>query len=121
MSHPLHAKEIYQYNCKISKDLKMELSLLDQKMPSVTLISKKYKFGTCFFKTLPPSNGFDKKSITTEAIWQLKLEKCEYYSDKLKNKINLTETASFKQSLGKKPSFFHVLKDQQPLYCRPLD
>lgn len=120
ISQSLYAKEISQYSCKINKELKIELSLLDRKMPSATLINKKYKFGSCFFKTLPHSNGFDNKSITAEAIWHLKLEKCEYYSDKLKNKISLADTASFKQSPGKKPSFFHVLKDLQPLHCRPL-
>lgn len=117
MSHPLYSKDVTEYSCKIDNDMKADISLLDPKNPSVSLINKNSKFGLCTLKTLPMSKGFDKNAVNAEAIWYFKLEKCDFYSEKLKAKVNLNKTPSFKQSPAKAPGYLHLLNDQQPLFC----
>jgi hypothetical protein len=118
-SHTVYAKNVTEYVCNIDKHMKAELSLLDAKNPSVSLINKNAKFGLCFFETLPTQLALDKKSVNLETVWNLELKKCTYYSDKLKSKLNLLQNSSFKQSSGKSPSYFQLLTDQQPLFCTP--
>ncbi|MEA9358345.1 hypothetical protein SHI21_19070 [Bacteriovorax sp. PP10] len=118
-SHTVYAKNVTEYVCNIDKDIKVELSLLDAKNPSVSLIHKNAKFGLCFFETPPTKIDLDKKAVNLETLWNLELKKCTYYSDKLKSKLSLLQSSSFKQSAGKTPSYFQLLTDQQPLFCTP--
>ena len=118
-SHSVYAKDFTDYVCTVDSDVSVELSLLDKKNPSVSLLSKKSKFGLCFFKTLPIGIPQNQKSVSAETVWKLELKNCDYYSDKLKTKLNLLNKASFKQSPGKSASYFQLLKDQQPLFCIP--
>lgn len=118
-SHSLYAKDVTDYICTVDDNVSVELSLLDKKNPSASLVNKKSKFGLCFFKTLPIGIPQNQKSVSVETVWKLELRKCDYYSDKLKTKLNLLDKPSFKQSPGKSASYFQLLKDQQPLFCIP--
>lgn len=118
-SQTLHAKDATEYICVIDKNINAELSLIDAKNPSVSLMSKDSKYALCFFKTLPFGMIQNKNSVNVEKVWKLELNKCDYYSDKLKSKLNLLNNPSFKQSPGKSASYFQLLKDQQPLFCTP--
>lgn len=120
-SHTAFAKDVTEYVCSVDKDIKIELSLLDAKNPSVSLINKEAKFGLCFFEALPINTALDKKSVNLETVWRLELKNCTYYSDKLKSKLGLLQSSSFKQSPGKAPSYFQLLTNQQPLFCTPKD
>lgn len=118
-SQTIHAKEASVYLCKIDNNISAELSLLDAKNPSISLINKDSKFGLCFLKTLPVGMIQNKNAVSVEKIWTLELSKCDYYSEKLKSKLSLLPNPSFKQSPGKSASYFQLLKDQQPLFCIP--
>jgi len=118
-SQTLFAKDATVYICTIYKNIKAELSLVDVKNPSLSLINKDSKFALCFFKTLPFGTILDKNSVALEKVWKLELNKCDYYSDKLKSKLSLLNNPSFKQSQGLSASYFQLLKDQQPLFCTP--
>lgn len=118
LTQTLHAKEYSQYTCAVDKEIKVELSLLDKKNPSVSLINKNSKFGLCYFQ-VRPSQLNASRALNQEIVWNLDLQKCDYYSDKLKTKLKLATNATFKQSPGKSPGYFQILKDQQPLFCTP--
>lgn len=118
-SQTIHAKDAVEYVCTVDKNIKIEISLLDEKNPSVSLINNNSKFGLCSFSTLPIGVFENKKSVNVETVWNLELKKCDYYSDKLKTKLSLLEKPFFKQSPGKSASYFQLLKDQQPLFCIP--
>lgn len=118
-SHLIHAKDVTEYICSVDKDIKVELSLLDAKNPSVSLLNKEAKFGLCFYETLPAGMALDKKSVNSEIVWRLELKNCTYYSDKLKLKLSLLQNSSFKQSQGKAPGYFQLLTNRPPLFCTP--
>lgn len=113
------AKEITEYECTLAPDLKIELSLIDPKLPSVSLQKKDTKFARCFYQTLPSSKASNRMNVSTEANWNLQLSKCETYNEKLKNQFNLSSMASFKQAQALGISYFRLFKDQQPLLCKP--
>ena len=114
----LHAKEYAHYTCAVDKEIKVELYLLDKNNPSVSLVNKNSKFGLCFYQ-VKPSQLNSNRAVNLETVWNLELQKCDYYSEKLKTKLALSPLATFKQSPGKSPGYFQLLKDQQPLFCTP--
>lgn len=118
LTQTLHAKEYTQYTCAVDQDIKVELSLLDKNNPSVSLINQNSKFGLCFFKTKPAQLNVN-RAVNLESVWNLELQKCDYYSEKLKTKLQLATQVTFKQSPGKSPGYFQLLKDRQPLFCSP--
>lgn len=113
------AKDITDYECNLAPDIKVELSLIDPKLPTVSLLSKNNKVARCFYQTLPSSKPFNKMNVHLEATWNLSLSKCETYNEKVKNQLSLSEMASFKQAQGKGISYFRLFSDEQPLICKP--
>ena len=113
------AKDITEYVCTLAPDLKVELSLIDPKLPSVSLQKKDTKIARCFYQTLPSSKPSSRMNVNTEASWNLQLSKCETYNEKMKSQLSLSEMASFKQAQGAGISYFRLFKDQQPLLCKP--
>jgi len=113
------AKDITEYECTMAPDLKIELSLIDPKLPSVSLQKKDAKIARCFYQTLPSSRPSNIKNVNTEASWNLQLSKCETYNEKIKSQLNLSSMASFKQAPGNNISYFRLFQDQQPLLCKP--
>lgn len=113
------AKDIVEYVCLLEPDLKIELSLIDPKLPSVSLQKKDAKIARCYYHTLPSSKMANSMNVSIEADWSLRLSKCETYNEKLKGQFNLSEIASFKQAKGTSISYFRLFKDQHPLICKP--
>lgn len=113
------AKDTTEYECVLAPDLKVELSLIDPKLPSASIQKKDTKVARCFYQTLPSSKAASRMNVSTEASWNLQLSKCETYNEKLKSQLSLSEMASFKQAEGAGVSFFRLFKDQQPLLCKP--
>lgn len=118
-SHAVNAKDHSAYICTINKEMKAELSLLDVRHPTVSLVNKNSKIGLCFLETLPIGISQNKKSVNVETVWKFELIKCDYYSEKFQTKLNILPNPSFKHSPGKSPSYFQLLKDQHPLFCIP--
>ncbi len=113
------AKDITEYECRLAPDLKIELSLIDPKLPSVSLQKKDAKIARCFYQTLPSSKPSNMRNVSTEASWNLQLSKCETYNEKMKSELSLSPMASFKQAQGASTSYFRLFTDQQPLLCKP--
>ena len=118
-SQNLWAKDITEYECIGHPDFKFQLSLIDSKYPTVTVQKKNVKIVSCFYQTLPSSKPFKKIYVSKNAVWNLQLSKCEIHNDKFNNLFKFSETASFRQAPALAPSYFRMLKDQQPMTCKP--
>lgn len=115
----VNAKEVTEYTCEINKDVTAEISLLDAKNPSVSLVNKNSKAALCFFETLPGSKLMDATAVSPDGQWRLKLKKCDFYSDKIKADFTPSESITFKQAPGKRPSYLRLFTNEQPLICKP--
>ena len=113
------AKDITEYECAFAPDLKVELSLIDPKLPSLSIQKKDAKIARCFYQTLPSSKASSRTNVSTDAIWNLQLSKCETYNEKMKSQLSLSSMATFKQAQGNGISYFRLFEDQQPLLCKP--
>lgn len=113
------AKEVTEYECTLAPDIKVELSLIDPKLPSVSLQKKDSKVARCFYQTLPSSTSASKLNVSTDASWRLQLSKCETYNEKIKSQMNISNTATFKQAQASKPSYFRLFQNEGPLLCKP--
>lgn len=118
-SNPLLAKEITEYECEITPELKVELTLIDPKNPSFVLKNKNTKITRCFYQTLPSSKPFNKFKASADASWYLQISKCDTYNEKMSKKFNFSQTASFRQAQKMGTSYFRLFKDQHPVKCRP--
>lgn len=115
-----YSKEVLEYTCPIDKNLKVELSLLDKSMPTVSLYSKKSKFASCQYESTPQSTTSNPRAQIEESQWHLKLKKCDIYFEKEKDKIKVVDKAMFKESKDpKRGNFFFIVEGQQPLKCLP--
>lgn len=119
LSNQLSAKDIIEYECFVQPDLKLELSFIDSKNPTISIEKKKIKIVRCFYQTLPSSTAFDKMNVSADTVWKLRLKKCETYNDKFKDKFKYSEIASFKQARGAAPSYFRMFKDLHSMVCKP--
>lgn len=117
-SNQLYSKDIFNYTCPIDKDKKVEISFLDKTKPSVGLFYKNSKFANCLFDNTQMSRPADRKSVSNQEIWQLKLIECTYYFENHKSKIEVATGPFFKRDLEKGGSYFSILNHSQPLACK---
>ena len=118
-SQNLIAKDLTEYECIVQPDLKFQLSLTDSKNPTVIVQKKNIKIISCYYQTLPSSKPYKKMNASKNAAWNLQLSRCEIHNEKFKNLYKFAESASFKQAQASALSYFRILKDQQPMTCKP--
>lgn len=110
-------KDIYTYTCEINKDLKVEISLLDQTMPTIDLLYKNSKYAKCLYNNTPMSQMGNPRAHVQDSVWVLELKECTYYFEAHKNKIEINPTVTFSQGYKNNASFITVVKNHQPYTC----
>lgn len=113
-----HAGEVYNYRCHFDSDHSIELSVLDENKPNLSLFYKKSKYGSCGLSTIE-HNKRDSRAVINEASWSFKLDACTYYIEKHKDKIKLLNTLTFKDS-GTKGRFLTAVPQKDALFCEAL-
>lgn len=111
------SKEIYNYTCAIDKDSKVELSLLDQNMPTIDLVYKNSKFAKCLYQNTPMSQRGNPRAQVQNSIWVLELKECTYYFEAHKNKIDIAPSVTFNQGYKNSANYITVVKNHQPYTC----
>lgn len=119
LSTQVQAKEFFIYTCKIDKELKTEISLLDKNNPSVDLFYKNSKYASCLFENTPLSKPANPRAIITDAVWHLQLKDCRYYFEAHKERIKVDKDITFKQASGRGKSYLAVIENAHPLECLP--
>ncbi len=113
-----HAREVYNYNCILNSELNLELSVLDEKNPSLGLFYKNSKYGSCNLTTIE-HNKKDPRAVVNEATWNLRLDACTFYVEKHKEKIKLLNTLIFKDG-GRQGRYLAAVAQKDALFCLPL-
>lgn len=114
------ARTPVQFSCPIDKTLKIEISFLDQKKPSVDLFYKKTKFGTCLYNDTIYSRRKDPRAQVVADTLRLKFDSCRYYYEDQKSKIDLVSDVTFINKKGSPVSYLRIVEGMQPLRCSAL-
>ena len=117
LSTPVFSKDVLNYVCPIDKDVRVELSLVAKESPSIGLFFQKSKYGLCIFENTPMTTLSNPRTQTQDAVWVLKLKKCDYYFDKHKSKLEVLDEVTFKESKAGHGNFLIIGKGLQPVIC----